>query len=186
MALPDRADAENEPATALGRAGLIGMEDDARVEQGRRLEGILEHEIRADELALRRRDGGVGRERVADLFGAGFEPGEGVAMPIAEDIRHLRQLTGGGTGVERQDPLDQPAETGLDLVRGIIAVGRGGERKHDHTRRIGAHVETLTEQAHWLRRRAAVHGDRQIVATIRFCWNWLTRAIARISSRPRR
>ena len=52
MPLADRAQAEDEAPAAFRRAGLIGMGDDARVEQRRRFEGIFVQEIGADELAL--------------------------------------------------------------------------------------------------------------------------------------
>ena len=52
MPLADRAQAEDEAASARRRAGLVGVIDDAGIEQRRRLEGIFVQEIGAHQLAL--------------------------------------------------------------------------------------------------------------------------------------
>ena len=53
MPFADGAKAQDEATAALRRARLIGMGDDARIEQRRRFEGILVQEIGSDQLALR-------------------------------------------------------------------------------------------------------------------------------------
>ena len=52
MPFADRAQAQDEAAPAFRRAGLIGMGDDARIEQRRGFEGIFVQKIGADQLAL--------------------------------------------------------------------------------------------------------------------------------------
>ena len=52
MAFAHSAQTENEPAAAGRRAGLVGMGNDARIEQCRRFEGIFVQEIGADQPAL--------------------------------------------------------------------------------------------------------------------------------------
>ena len=73
MPFADRAQAEDEATSAFRRAGLIGMGDDARIEQRRRFEGIFVQEIGADQLALVLGEGGVGGERLFHLVGARLE-----------------------------------------------------------------------------------------------------------------
>ena len=52
MPFADRAKTEDEATAAFRRTGLIGMGDDARIEQRRRFEGIFVQEIGADQLTL--------------------------------------------------------------------------------------------------------------------------------------
>ena len=52
MPLADRAKAEDEPEPAFRRAGLVGMGNDAGIEQRRGFKGIFVEKIGADQLAL--------------------------------------------------------------------------------------------------------------------------------------
>ena len=47
MPFPDAADTENESHTARGYSGLIGMDHEAGVAQGRTFDGVLAGEYRA-------------------------------------------------------------------------------------------------------------------------------------------
>ena len=52
MPFPDGAKAQDEAEPAFRRAGLIGMGDDARIEQCRRFKGIFMHKISTNQLTL--------------------------------------------------------------------------------------------------------------------------------------
>ena len=52
MALADGAKAQDESAAAFRRAGLVGMPDDAGVEQGRSLKRIFVEKISPDQAAF--------------------------------------------------------------------------------------------------------------------------------------
>ena len=73
MPFADGAKAQDESAAMVRRAGLVGMPDDAGIEQGRGLERILVEKVRPDQAALRLAQLGVGFEGVLHLRGAGLE-----------------------------------------------------------------------------------------------------------------
>ena len=73
MPFPDGAKAEDEAEPAFRRAGLIGMGDDARIEQCRRFEGIFMHKVGTDQLALRLGEIGMRRKGVFHFIGTRLE-----------------------------------------------------------------------------------------------------------------
>src|SRR5215204_1611228 len=100
MPFADRAKAQDESTTMFRRAGLVGMPDDAWIEQGRCFERILVEKISADQPALRLVQLGVRRERVFHLGGARFENVEQVSVAAVEILEHLAQLLRAGFGIE--------------------------------------------------------------------------------------
>ena len=59
MAFADRTKAQDEPASAVAHARLVGVTDNARIEQGRCLECVLVEEVGAHQLPLRGSEYGV-------------------------------------------------------------------------------------------------------------------------------
>src|ERR1700733_15230805 len=106
MSFPDTAQAENDPTTAGGRPGLIGVRDDAWVKQGGGLERVLVQEIGAHETALRDAKDGVRFQRRIDLGGARIHHFEQIAMAAREEFEDLRQLRGRYVGGQRHNPVD--------------------------------------------------------------------------------
>ena len=76
-----------------GGAGLIGMRDDARIEQRRRLKRIFVQKVGADQLALHLRERSHGGKRVFHFIGARFECLQQVAMATLEVLQDIGQLT---------------------------------------------------------------------------------------------
>ena len=156
MPLADRAKAQDEPATMFRRAGLVGMPDDAGVEQGRCFERILVEKIGADQPALRLVQLGMGRERVFHLCGARFENVEQVPVAAIEVLEHLVQLLRGSLGIEPKHPVDDMI--GAELVRRIeiARLSRRFEGPDDDPGRIGAKIEALAVQESGLGQRCSL------------------------------
>src|SRR5580698_417430 len=138
--------AQYETSPALWHTGLIRMSNDARIEKRRSLERVLMQEIGADQPALVLGECRVDRKGFFHFIGARLKYLEQIAVPALEVLEHLGQLAGSGFGIERHDSID-------DVVRpcpvGGIEVPRFGcrlEWAHDHSRRIGAQIETLPVQ----------------------------------------
>jgi len=146
MPLPDRAKAEDETTSAFRRAGLIRMRDDARIEQGRGLEGIFVQEVGADQLTLGLGENRMRREGDFHLVGALLEGRQQVAMAALEIIKDVGELVSCGLGIQRQDPLDDMVRAGLVGGIEVARLGRRPERPHDHARGIGPQMENLPVQ----------------------------------------
>ena len=146
MPFPDGAKAEDEATPAFRRAGLIGMRDDARIEQRRRFEGIFVQKIGADQLALCLGESGMRREGIFHFVGARLEGRQQVAVAALEILEHVGQLGGHRLGIERQDPVDDVVRPGLVGGIEVAWLGRRLERAHDHPRRIGAQIKRLPVQ----------------------------------------
>ena len=146
MPFADRAKTEDEAAAAFRRAGLIGMRDDARIEQRRRFEGIFVQKIGADQLALDLGETRMRRKGVFHLVGARLEGRQQVAMAALEVLEHIGQLAGRHLGIERQHPLDDMVRAGLVGGVEVARLGRRLERAHDHPRGIGPQMESLPVQ----------------------------------------
>jgi len=146
VSFANSAKAQDESATMCRRAGLVGMPDDAWIEQGRCFERILVEKISPDQPALRLVQLGVGRERVFHLSGASFENVEQVSMAAFEVLKHLAQLLRGSFSIEPKHPLEDMI--GADLVRRIevARLSRRFEGPHDDPGRIGAKIEALAVQ----------------------------------------
>lgn len=148
---PDRAQAEDEAKPTLRRARLVGVRDDAGVEQRRRLEGVLVEEAGTHELPLDPAEVGVIGEGVLHLVGPGLEGRQQAAVATLEILQDIREEARRGLGIERQDPVD-------DVVRArsvgrveVPRLGRRTERSHDHPRRVGAQIQGRPVQERDLR-----------------------------------
>ena len=156
MPLANRSKAQDESATTFRRAGLVGMPDDARIEQGRCFERILVEKISPDQPALRQVQLGVGCERVFHLGGARLENVEQVPVAAIEVLEHLVQLLRGSLGIEPKHPVDDMI--GAELVRRIeiARLSRRFEGPDDHPGRIGAKKEALAVQESGLGQRCSL------------------------------
>jgi len=106
MTLSDGAKAQYESTTILRRIGLFRMPDNARIEQGRRFERVLVKKIRSNQAASRLVQYGMRLQRLFHLCGARLENLEQVPVTTFEIFEHLGQLSGGGLGLEPNDPAD--------------------------------------------------------------------------------
>ena len=135
---------EDEAARAARHRGLVRMRDDAWIEQRCRFEGVLVQKVGAHELALYLREGTV--HRVNDFHGVGtrLEGREQPAVAALEGLEQLRQLLGGGIGIEREDPIDD-VRYSLRVRRGEIAgLGTRLEVPHHHSGRVRTETQGLT------------------------------------------
>src|SRR6266850_956881 len=92
MAFADGAKAQDESSAILRRAGLVGVPDDAWIEQSRRFKRILMKKIRTDQAALCFIQFSMRLERLFHLRGAGLEEIEQIPVTTLEIFEHIAQL----------------------------------------------------------------------------------------------
>ena len=140
MPFADGAKAQDESTAIFRRAGLVGVPDDARIEQGRRLERVLVEKIRTDQAALRLVQFGMWLERLFHLCGARLEDIEQIPVTTFEIFEHLAQLLRGSFGIEPKNPADDMI--GPDLIGRIEVSGfsRRLEGPDDDPGRIRAQI----------------------------------------------
>ena len=146
MPFTDRAHTQDEAPAVGRRAGLIEVRDDARIEQGGRLEGILVKKVGTDQPPLFRRELHVCRNGIFHVIGARIEHLLEVPVPALEVLEDIVQLGGRRFGVEREDALDDVI--GSRLV-GRVEVSRFRRRlelAHDDSRGIRAQLRALSLQ----------------------------------------
>src|SRR4029079_3897432 len=144
MPFADGAKAQDEPAAVFRCARLIGMADDAWIEQGRGFERIFVEKIGSDQSTLRLAQWIMGVERLLHFRGARFENFEQVPVPALEVLEHLAQLLCGCVGIEPKHAGNNMI--GANLVRRVEVPGlsRWLEGPYDDPRRIRAQVEVLS------------------------------------------
>ena len=86
------------------------------------------------------------RKGVFHFVGARLECLQQVAMAALKVLKDIGQLAGCHLGIERQDPVDDMVRPGLVGGIEVARFGRRLERTHDHPRRIGAQIESLSVQ----------------------------------------
>src|SRR6266851_8577603 len=106
MSFANGAKAQDESTAIFRCASLVGVPDDARIEQGRCLERVLVEKIRADQAPLGLVQLGMLLERRLHLCGACLENIEQIPMPTFEVFKHVAQLLRGSVGIEPKDPVD--------------------------------------------------------------------------------
>ena len=141
MPFADGAKAQDEPAAVFRRARLVGMPDDAWIEQGRGFEGIFVEKVGPDQSKLRLAQWSMGVERLLHFRCARFENFEQVSVPAPEVLKHLAQLLHGRFGIKPKHPANDMI--GTDLVGRIEVSGlsRWLEGPYDDPRRIRAKVQ---------------------------------------------
>src|SRR5713226_1598600 len=114
MPFANGAKAQDESTAIFRGAGLIGVPDDAWIEQGRCLERVLVEKVRADQAPLRPVQFGMLLERRLHLCSACLENIEQVPMATFEVLEHVAQLLRGSVGIEPKNPVDNMV--GPDLI----------------------------------------------------------------------
>ena len=140
MPFADRAKTQDEPTAILRRAGLVGVPDDARIEQGGRLERILMKKIGTDQAALRFIQFGMRHERLFHLCGARLEDIEQVSVTPFEIVEHVAQLLRGSFGIEPKNPADDVVGPGLIGWVEVSGFSRRFEGSDDDPGRIRAQI----------------------------------------------
>src|SRR5579859_2541223 len=163
VSLADSAQAENEAQAACRYPRLIGVWHDARIEQCRRFERILVHEVGADELALNFGKGGMRREGCLHLVGTKLERLQQVAMPALEVLQHIRQLVCRLLRVEIENALHDMVGPRLVGRVEVSRFGRRLERAYDDACRVGAEMERLPIQECGVQRCALGWPERILV-----------------------
>ena len=135
--------AQDEPAGPGGQAGLVGVPDHRRVEQGRRFQCVLLGEVGADQQPPTLADRLVGQQVFADLVEPVQEELAGPLVPLAELPHHLFQLALDLPLGEGRDPGDDPLDPALvrHLERPDDDAGVG--RLEDDPGALDVHVRTF-------------------------------------------
>ena len=156
MPFANGAKAQDESAAMFRRAGLVGMPDDAWIEQGRGFERIFVEKISPDQAALRLIQLGMWFERVLHLCGARFKNVEQVPVAAFEVFEHLAQLLRGSFGIEPKHPVNDMI--GADFVSRVevARLSRRFEGPDDDPGRIRAQIEALAIQEFGLGQRCSL------------------------------
>jgi len=138
MPFANGAKAQDESAAIVRRAGLVGMPDDAWIEQGRSLERVLVKKIRADQAALRLIQFGMRCQRLLHIGGARFEDIEQVPVTTFEIFENVCQLLRSRFGLEPKNPVDDVI--GSDFIGWVEVSGfsRRFEGPNDDPGRVRA------------------------------------------------
>ena len=141
MPLANGAKTHDEPATLFRRAGLVGMPDDAWIEQGRGFERIFVEKIGPDQSTLRLAQWRMRVERLFHFRCARLKNFEQVSVPATEVLEHLAQLLHRRFGIKPKHPANDMI--GTDLVGRVEVSGlsRWLEGPYDDPRRIRAKVQ---------------------------------------------
>ena len=156
MPFTDGAKAQDESAAILRRAGLVGMPDDAGIEQGRRLERILVEKVSPDQTALRLVELGMGFQRVLHFRGARFENVEQVPVAAFEVFKHLAQLLRGSFGIKPKHPANDMIGTDLVSRVEVARLSRRFEGPDDDSGRIRPQIDVLAIQEFELGQRCSL------------------------------
>src|SRR5690349_9001072 len=193
MSFADGTKAQNESTAVVRRAGLIGVPDDARIEQGRRLERVLMKKIRADQAALRLIQLRMRLERFFHVRGAGLEDLKQVSVTAFEIFEHVAQLSCGGIGIEPKNSLDDMVGPRLVGRVELPGLSRRPEGSDDDPGRIRAQIQVLTVQESGVRQECPLGSFAVRSRHWRRCvpfWQRVSMAAVRlncpISIRPRR
>jgi hypothetical protein len=143
MPFADGAKTQDESTAILWRAGLVGVPDDAGIEQGRRFERVLVKKIRSNQAASRLIQYGMRLQRLFHLGGARFEDLEQVPVTTFEIFEHLCQLSRGGLGIEPKNPGDDMVGPSLVGWVEVSGLSRWLEGSDDDPGRIRAQMQVL-------------------------------------------
>ena len=143
MPFANGAKAQDESAAMFRCARLVGVPDDAWVEQGGRFERIFAEKIGPDQSTLRLIQWSMRFERVLHLCGARFKNIEQISVAAFEVFEHLAQLLRGSFSIEPKHPLNDMI--GADLVSRVevARLSRRFEGPDDDSGRVWAQIEAL-------------------------------------------
>ena len=146
MVFANGAKAQDESAAMFRCAGLVGMPNDAWIEQGRGLERIFVEEISPDQTTLHLGQLSMRFECVLHVGGARFKNVEQISVAAFEVVEHLAQLLRGSFSVEPKHPVNDMI--GADLVSRVevARLSRWFEGPDDYPGRIRAQIEALAIQ----------------------------------------
>jgi hypothetical protein len=122
------------------------MGNDTRIEECRRLEGILVQKIGSDKLELYFGENGMRSKSVFQFGCTRFEYLQQIAMATLEILKDIGQLSGCHLGFERQDPVDDMVRPRLVCGVEVPRFGCWFEWPHDHPRRVGTQIKSLPVQ----------------------------------------
>ena len=154
MPFADGAKAQDESAAIFRGTRLVGVPDDARIEQGRRLERVLIEKIRTDEAALRLIQFGMWLERIFHLCGARLEDIEQIPVTAFEVFEDIAQLLRSSFRIEPKNPADDMVGPGLIRRIEVPGLGRRLEGSDDDPGWIWTQVQDLSVQELGLRQRS--------------------------------
>lgn len=143
MPFADGAKAQDEPAAVFRRARLIGMANNAWIEQGRGFERIFVEKIGPDQSSLRLAQWGMWVERFLHFRRARLENFEQVPVPTLEVLKHLAQLLRGHFGIKSKHPGNNMIGANLVGRVEVSGLSRRLEGPYDDPRRVWAQVEAL-------------------------------------------
>jgi hypothetical protein len=89
MPLADGTQTQDEAAIVFRHSGLVGVPDDARVEQGRRFERVFVEKICANQATLRLVQFGVRRQGVFHILGTRLENIDQIPVATLEIVEHI-------------------------------------------------------------------------------------------------
>ena len=140
MPFANGAKAQDESTTIFRRAGLVGVPDDAWIEQGRCLERVLVKKVCTYQAALRLIQFSMRLKRLFHICSARLEDIEQIPVTTFEIIEHVRQLSRGSFGIESKNPVDNMV--GPELIGWVEVSGfsRRFERPDDNSGRIRAQM----------------------------------------------
>ena len=101
MPFSDGAETQDKAVPAFRRTRLVGMGDNARIEQCRRFEGIFVQKIGADQLPLYLAENSMSGKGVLHFIGACLENLQQITMAAFEIFEDIGQLAGRRLGVKR-------------------------------------------------------------------------------------
>jgi hypothetical protein len=170
MPFANGAKAQDESAAMLRCARLIGMPDDAWIEQGRGFERIFVEKIGPDQSTLRLAQLGMRFERVLHFCGARFKNVEQVPVATCEVFEHLAQLLRGSLGIQPKHPVDDVIGTDLVGRVEVARLSRWFEGPDDDPGRVRTQIEALTIQEFGLGQRCSLGTTESDLCRCR----WLT------------
>ena len=101
MPFSDGTETQDEAVPAFRRTRLVGMGNNARIEQCRRFEGIFVQKIGADQLPLYLAETCMSGKGVLHFIGAGLENLQQVAVAALKIFEDIGQLAGRCLGIKR-------------------------------------------------------------------------------------
>ena len=136
--------------------GLVGMPNNAWIEQGRCFERIFVEKISPDQSTLSLIQWSMRFERVLHFCGALFKNVEQVPVTACEVFEHLAQLLRGRFGIESKHAINDMI--GADFVGRVevARLSRWFEGPDDDPGRIRAQIEALAIQEFGLGQRCSL------------------------------
>jgi hypothetical protein len=147
MSFSKSAQTKHEAHRAFWGARLIGVKDDAWVEQRRGLEAVLLQKVGADELTLDGRKGRMHRQRGLHFFSTRLEGFEQVAVALVEIFQHIRKPRRRGIRIEGEHASNNILHTSEVGRVDVTRLDGRSERTYDNARSVWAQLQAQSDQA---------------------------------------